>query len=535
MNIVGYHINKDGAFNSDGEKQTEPSFMDFLLASKNDCIKVMYDLDYSVACLCRLLEADDRDCKNLAKGNLWWEPYHLRYVPGKFLSIKKGKAWEAPYVLFSDIKQYTTTDIDLYDLKPFVCARFAQELGQAVQKVMQSLNTEPETLTSPISIYEKQVLNKLDLPTSDHIPDEANEFAYECNYGGWIEAFKLGSFKQAYDYDITSAYPYFLSQLVDIRKGIWKHTSEYQKQAYYGYCHCVVTIDSNFSPIIAETDDINYTAIGTWETYLTKSEIDFINAYQLGNTKIIDGWWWIPHSLDALSIKPLAETMVALHQKRMQSTEFANKIIKRIMVGSWGKLLEAHYLDNTVGKHFNPVWGVEVETSARLACAKFVLDNGLYPDHLLHIAVDGILATKHIAIANNETLGSWKISSIAPAIVAGSNAVAIKDKDNNADFSLKYDWLAKEILHNPESDVYVMKSKQPVVLGHVLQNENNITKYQELGNIVNTTRSVDITYEKKRLYNSSPECGKDLLNNQYSSIPCDATMLEILEKEDVPM
>ena len=100
----------------------------------------------------------------------------------------------------------------------------------------------------------------------------------------------------AHDYDLTSAFPMVARELVDVRQLEWIASKEYQPQAVYGYAKCLVTIYDwvMVSPIMHEDEDGNLSCpVGTWETYLTKSELEFIDKWQIGEYRILEGWWGI--------------------------------------------------------------------------------------------------------------------------------------------------------------------------------------------------------------------------------------------------
>lgn len=101
----------------------------------------------------------------------------------------------------------------------------------------------------------------------------------------------------AYDYDLVSSFPSVARDLVDIRYCDWVKSNEYQPEAIYGYVKCEVTIYDwvMVSPIIyTDENGDSSTPTGTWETYLTKGELDFIDKWKIGEYKILEGWWAIP-------------------------------------------------------------------------------------------------------------------------------------------------------------------------------------------------------------------------------------------------
>lgn len=99
-----------------------------------------------------------------------------------------------------------------------------------------------------------------------------------------------------YDYDIVSSFPTVARDLEDFRQCEWVKSSEYQPDAVFGYVKCVVTIYDwvMVSPILKEDEDGSLISpVGTWEAFLTKKELEFIDRWKIGEYKIIDGWWAI--------------------------------------------------------------------------------------------------------------------------------------------------------------------------------------------------------------------------------------------------
>jgi len=196
------------------------------------------------------------------------------------------------------------------------------------------------------------------------------------------------------DYDLASAFPMIAKELADFRDFKWIQSPEYQKSAVYGYVKCEVTIYDwvMVSPIIADTEEALISPVGTFETYLTKGELDFITKWGIGEYKILDGWWAV--STRKAYRKPLKIPMERLLEYK-QGSEVQKLLAKRMSTGVYGKMLEEH--DEEFGKWFNPVWGAEISTQARLQVAEFLYTHGIGPSdnegysHLAHIGVDGVM------------------------------------------------------------------------------------------------------------------------------------------------
>jgi hypothetical protein len=248
---------------------------------------------------------------------------------------------------------------------------------------------------------------------------------------------------------------------------------------------------------------------------LTKKEIDFIEHYKLGTVSIIDGWEWV--STGEIE-QPLKETLQWLFDKKeLAQTPLEKDVIKRIMAGIWGKLLEVQ--EGIPGYWFNPVWGAVVESNIRLKVAQLCLDNNVIP---LHIAVDGVLLPAPLTIDESGAMGSWKLSHRGSAFVVSSGICAIEGKNGAGDFSLHYDWLKEQVEKDPKATEYQMSKLSPLTVAKAVQQN----KHEKVGELETITRTVDVGYEMKRCYKTAPKNGKQLMEKSYGSEPWDVSILE---------
>ncbi len=390
MNILGFHINPEGITVSNGKYESRPPYLECLL-KYIDSINVCYHLDYSVANLLSLLKFNERQLRQLNDTTeLNVRSYKLKYVHKKFFSIIKGDL----FALFSDVSQYMDT-YNLVDGDALSKAKEAQSIGYEIYQALYKLGLHPQNVISPIACFEKERLSKLDLATIQDIPLEAGQYAYEACVGPWVETFKKGYFKQAYDYDISSCYPSLLANTPNIKYGTFRKVTEFIPEAYYGHYYVMVNMTANFHPIIyRKTHRKSYTPIGEWERYSSMYELVFIDRYKLGTYEIYDGWVWIPDKL----VFPYKGIINWLYDKKESSKGYDKLVVKRIMSALWGyTLMQNADPRNPVGDYFNPIIGEYVETGARLEVARFVLDNNLQ-DNLISIAVDGVLTDKEVKI-----------------------------------------------------------------------------------------------------------------------------------------
>lgn len=521
MNIVSYHIPSNPVDNiilrHNGNTASGNTLQFMMQDANSNTIASFRHLDYDVAGLLKLLKLSSTQLIKLFETKqLYLSPYTLEYVPRKYFSIRYGFGRGAPFINLSNMHQYLH-----YDLTEEQPGKTAFEVANEVYSILQDIGLDVNSLVSPIRAWEREVLSDLDLPNSDDIPTQASEFAYKCTHGGWVESFRKGHWPEAFDYDIKSAYGKFTRELLDTRQGKWINSKEYQPDAYYGYCDVTVEITAKFSPIMYDkSSEQQFTPTGTWDTFLTKAEIDFIRDYKLGKIDISNGWWWIPNTE---LIYPLESMIDWLYDEKEKRTGLAREVIKRIMSGIWGKFLEIRKDkegNQRQGDFFNPVWGAEVESRTRLAVAKFVLDNNL-EDDLLHIAVDGVVSSRPVKLGNNSSIGDWKLSTTGACFVISSGVVAIENKNGIGDFALKYDWLMDKILDKPDNIEYIMSKPSIITLG-IARKTNRLDM---IGQMEDVTKVVDVEYEMKRNYPEYPVNGRELLKNKYKSIPWDISVI----------
>jgi hypothetical protein len=150
---------------------------------------------------------------------------------------------------------------------------------------------------------------------------------------------------------------------------------------------------ADFHPIIYSNGEHSSTPIGTWERISLKEELEFITKHNLGTYEIEDGWCFYPNKI----VKPYKEVIDKLHLLKERYSGMQRKITKRVLEGLWGATLRVDWDGNLsiAGTLFNPIFGCQTETLVKLEVARFILDNNLQ-DHVLSIAVDGVLSDKEI-------------------------------------------------------------------------------------------------------------------------------------------
>jgi len=550
MNITGYHFERDmlARVDSTGRNELhrpggEPQAMLGWLLARSDGIHILWNLDFSVACLLRAMDIgpvmlhklwEKREIEYIA-GSL---VYTIGYIKGKSLAITVGKGRGAPTMRFADAYQYHKEELDHDEPDAGQCTAHAQKalsIGQAVHACLVSLGLNPARITSPVNTYENN-MDDLHLPELAHIPEEAAELAYRCCYGGWTEAYQLGHWEQVYDYDISSAYPSVLATLPDISTwhnvngeqvpveyGRWVKSAIRPPKAMLGFLEGTVTVNRSPSPVIYQDADANnYTPTGTWPTCIGLDMLDYLYRSKTGTFIADTAWWWIPTAPIRL---PMRDEVHRLYAAKQAASGLEREVIKRILTGIYGKLLEV-WATGEMGNRFNPVWAAPTEERTRIRVAEFAAAaRRERRANLLHIAVDGCILDRKVPLPDGPvSLGSWHLAGSGPCTIAGSGVVAFNNRNANPnarDFTLNHDKLTAIINADPTSMSYAM-TRQGFISAGVADDDN---RCEELGDRETISRTIDIDGESKRYYPVLPASGADLLSGTFPSEPWDIHLL----------
>jgi hypothetical protein len=252
---------------------------------------------------------------------------------------------------------------------------------------------------------------------------------------------------------------------------------------------------------------------GDWETYLTKSELEFIDKHGIGKYTIKDGWWAVPRVIRRQGLnKPLFTPMTKLLEFK-QRTGLQSLLAKRMSTGVYGKFGEER--TEEFGEHFNPCWFAEISTQTRLKVAEFLYAHGVGPgkgegyDSLIHIGVDGVLLTEPRGTAS----GDWKLTSESDVLVVSSGLVYTRVTKPKG---LRLEDILGMIAEHPRRKYYSKGVVRRLTLGDSLAQ----SRLQDIGKEIEFQSSISlIEQEHDRDFTKVPKTGEALLQNKYKSTP----------------
>lgn len=506
MKFIGIHITNEGIYTSEGAF-IESDYFYKLFEICNRLDPVFYDLDGSVASLLHLIGiTKEQGQKLLDTTKLFLPPFTLTYYPKHFFSIDYGGGKVHPFLNFANMNQvgYLEARYSEED-NGSKKALEAKQTAQNVCNVFAKLGINMGSIVSPISQFLKKY--QLNWPTMDDCPDEVTEMAHNGITGQWFEAYKMGHFPKATDYDINASYLSELAKLPDIRRGTW--TNECSDDAILGVADGILTTETEFHPFCKKIHDEYFTPTGQYPYTMTLGALRFLNKWKLGEFKIERGHFWIPKGQQFQCYKG---AMAYLWNQRQGKVGREKTMVQRLYSGLWGRQLQRNE-SGGFGDMFNSLIGLTVETNSRLKVADACLCHGIVP---LAVMADGFITDQEINLPLGTNHGEWRLSSQGKCIIAGSGAVAFQGNEPIAELALDYDTLVAQVKEDPTATEYTRQRYSPVTLALALQRD-----FKDLGKIELLNRTLTIGNDTKRMFLKRPKTGKDLISKQYDSIPHD--------------
>lgn len=325
--------------------------------------------------------------KGLNTGNDWI-PHAgalLRYHRDRaeaVLSIRKGNEWGS-LVNAPELLAEASTGPEALDILTLA--------GRALKPV----GLRPQDLRSPgycASLILRQVLPGR-RPPRIHAQRFLDSFR-----GARFEATTFGTIPNCHDYDISSAYPHYLSQLITTSAVTWRDSTDLSlaDSATYAAVLADVTVPETLDrgPMAYRLGETSlFFPVGKLhKAWLNLPEVQLMrDCPEVGTiTKVYAGSWGIPFAEEY----PFAPVVKRLFKLRRSCPEIA-PYIKRIMVSVWGKT-QSRY---KVGREWvspvfwNPVYSSHVTASMRADNYRRTLGQHVYGEFVDGFAVDHEMKT----------------------------------------------------------------------------------------------------------------------------------------------
>ncbi len=393
--------------------------------------------------------------------------------------------------------------------------------------VYDNMNYYPKRPFSKGKIAEEYFLKTCYIPTINDIPKRVIEYAYKSYFGGRFELLKRGYQEKVFSYDIKSAYPKQIAELIDFNKGDWLEVTKLNESAYTGFYDCRIDCQEPiFSPVIKKIGQLSVFPNGEVCQFLTKQEIDFIEAeFQNTAIKIVKGVEFYPTDF----IYPFKSEIERLYEwKEKEKDENIKYCVKIFMNSLYGKTIQVSGDEKKTGKLFNPIYASLITSNTRIKLLQLALQS---PEDTIMFSTDAVHSAVKLDVPLKPKLGDFAKDFEGEGVYIMSDVYNIwndttkKTKNKLRGFALAMEKdidsdiiLLKDILGNMDSDTYEYYTKRPYHLGECLLHKK-VRKIEDLNIFGEVKKSIKINGDRKRVWEKDFTNGKDSLRNSIASMP----------------
>jgi hypothetical protein len=388
---------------------------------------------------------------------------------------RTGVIFEGRKVYFQSSRTLGINQIDIYSLN-----RYADKEPDNIQDLLKlaydvieaykALGIMPETLSSPVAAFSKQ-LEQINYPRVCDLPESAWGLIEQTSKNAWTEwreLYRIGAWQagEVSDFDVRSCYPALMAHLPDISNAKYFESNNMPDSDEYSWGEMIgeLTLKADVTPFgyVGKKDDISITTDQLW----------LIDKYSWGDFKLKHGYFL---KLPRYYRTPFKDIMERLYQTRQNDSPIIAGISKAVANGIGGKLV-LRYDSGDLSDTYNCVYGRMLTTRASTKVADKIWRMGLQSS-VISVLVDGFLAeTKGLKFnIEDKRMGSWKVNSDSAFIVA----------------SLMYEWDSKNTKH-PNGQYYqdimenIKKNPRSSIIGDdvdlcLLQHNKEFTELPKTG------------------------------------------------------
>lgn len=449
--------------NSDGDEICHPQLgteelLDLILDHRQEnrhCINLWFGMEYDVSMICN--DLPKRQARALAAGNRCvYGDYELFHIPHKWLTIKRGQVnvtiydyqsffqvglvdallkWgigtaEEIALLAADKdrrNEFLWRDIESIRTYFHLEMRLMLQLADELRTILERDKFVPRSWHGPgalatIALRRNKVFDAM-APTPAFILDAVRAaFA-----GGHFELFLAGHFNcPVWNYDINSAYPYYMTFLPNLAKGKWRRGRAYEPGKFAVYRIEYRNDDANVLkryPLFyrSPTGEVSWPPMVRGWYWSPEAELVTEDAH----AKFVDAWIF---DEDDPTDRPFAFINEYYHRRQVykRAGDAVERAYKLIINAIYGQLARRVGWNKTNGEppaSHQLEWAGFITSACRAAVYKAGLLAG---DDLVSIDTDGIYSLRPIdGLVLGDGLGEWELTEYLDGAFQQSGVYAL--------------------------------------------------------------------------------------------------------------
>lgn len=391
------------------------------------------------------------------------------------------------------------------------------ELYQYFLKGLESIDLVPSNLYSTASVafhYFKHNCKIIDVYRYWKYYKNVLRFACESYNGGKFEMYRRGRF-EGVSYDINSAYPYEMANLLDISKAVVIRSDKYVSEASYGFVRCFIdNTECRHLSNSLKIGQLNIYPAGTFNTTITMQEYDYLKSIKVP-VKILDGYWLLIQDKQRPYYKVVTHLykMKNYYKTRDPRLYMIYKIMLNSFYGKMAQLIGQPDGSIKAGQAWNPIYASVITANVRIRLAQLTHEFGkdIYAVH-----TDSVITGRDVPKSYlGKRLGLWQKEDEGDGVIIACGIYSIGDKNKfrGIDVTKKTRWIPL-LKKNGRTDK--IKLRKQLVTSWV---EANFRHKDECTNLFEMkSRTLDLNCDSKRIWLERTDAEK-LLNGYQYSIP----------------
>ena len=499
---------------------------------------VVFNLKYEQGAILQNLPAEALEILR-KDGKVIVGDYTFKVVGYKNLRISKGKNAVTFWDMFtffnmslaSAARQFTTLtkydmDVTLFtpeyiqgniDTIQRYCIRDAEitaELFLVLKGMCHKLGINPTTFYSIATIGYKYMRENTDYVTVKHLWDnhrDVLEAACNAYSGGKFEVTTRGK-GTFYEYDINSAYPYEIANLIDISSVRVVHSKTYKPGATYGFLYLDIFLPGNEPhPVAYKRKAVNIFPAGHFKRWVGKAAYDYLVKLPDADIKILKGIWLYPRYKKRPYYKMIHRLFAIKAKAKLSGDTELYYFVKKLTNSLYGKQIQLIRKGSIIEAStcWNPIYGAIITENTRIRLAEKQLEY----KSIVAVFTDSLLSTSKLPIRVSDALGGWSLESHGIGVIIGCGCYQIGDKVRFRGFPL------------PDSLMDLLNKSPPTIAIPVTRaiTWRTVAVNHWDGDLVNRFQDIDkvlnINFDTKRMWSYQWEGGDDALNTVIESEP----------------
>ncbi|MBA7530895.1 hypothetical protein ES705_23106 [subsurface metagenome] len=338
-------------------------------------------------------------------------------------------------------------------------------------------------------------------------------FAMRAYNGGKFEVTRKGA-GYYYEYDIVSAYPFEIRNLIDISWARVVREPKYRKNAIYGFLLCRIHIPREvFSPVAIKRHNVNCYCVGDIEKTITKAEYEYLISVGC-DIKIIDAYYLCCYNKQYPYRAEIDRLVKLKAEYKTKNLDLDYHTVKILMNSFYGKFIQLIEKENyyEAGSTWNPIYGSVITANVRVCMSRM---QAAFPG-VRAVHTDSVLSVDSLDHITSNALGSFDRKAAGQGIILGSGIYQIGSKTKfrgmNGQIALMEILKgAGKTLNLSYKHAYTWRE-----VAHRGWSNDNINLFSSLH------KCIRVDFDQKRLWLQDWENWEEVLKRPVESLPLEA-------------